>query len=71
MTKTILITTLALFLGFTFGHAQEDVTAELQKSTLGKMASSVKLQLVDGKSFTESKMTKVPEYYILYFSASW
>jgi hypothetical protein len=71
MTKTILLTTLTLFLSVSLHHAQDDVTAELEKTMLGKMVSSVKLQLVDGKSFTESKLTKVPEYYIIYFSASW
>jgi hypothetical protein len=70
MIKTTLLATLALFLSISVPHAQ-DVTAELEKSLFGKLASSVKLQLVDGDSFTEAELKKVPEYYILYFSASW
>lgn len=49
----------------------KDFTAELEKTKVGKQISKAKLQLVNGRRFKKAKLTKAPEYYILYFSASW
>lgn len=48
-----------------------DFTAELEKTKVGKLVAAAKLQLVDKKHFKSAKLAKAPEYYILYFSASW
>ena len=48
-----------------------DPTAELEKTKVGKQVAGAKLKLVDGKRFKSAKLDKAPEYYILYFSASW
>ncbi|MDF1812684.1 MAG: hypothetical protein P1V20_10730 [Verrucomicrobiales bacterium] len=50
---------------------ESESPSKLEDSKLGQMVSGVKLQVVDGQSFKEAALTKVPQYYILYFSASW
>jgi len=54
------------------GSAQPgDLTAELEKTKVGKQMASAKLKLVEKKRFASAKLAKAPEFYILYFSASW
>ncbi len=48
-----------------------DFTAELEKTKVGKQVANAKLKLVDKKRFASAKLAKAPEFYILYFSASW
>jgi hypothetical protein len=48
-----------------------DFTAELEKTKVGKQVSDAKLKLVEKKGFASAKLAKAPEFYILYFSASW
>ena len=38
---------------------------------LGKMMAKAKLHKLDGKRFKSAELTKSPEYFILYYSASW
>lgn len=43
----------------------------LESTKIGQLAAKAKLQKLDGKRFRRAEMTKTPDYYILYFSASW
>jgi len=40
-------------------------------SKLGKLMTKAKLHKLDGKRFKSAELTKSPEYFILYYSASW
>ena len=48
----------------------EDVTAALEAQKIGQNISGKLVQL-DGKRLKKTKLTFAPEYYLLYFSASW
>lgn len=50
----------------------EDVEAQLKEQGIGsKITKRGILQKLDGKKFKDHDLAKAPEYYILYFSASW
>jgi len=40
-------------------------------SVMSEKMSKVKLHLLDGKRFKKAELTKSPEFYVLYYSASW
>jgi hypothetical protein len=50
-------------------EANEEAAANFKVSDLGKAFK--KLQKFDGKRFSKTELETVPEYFILYFSASW
>lgn len=41
------------------------------ESKVGKKVTKAKLQRLDGERFKRAELEKAPEYYILYYSASW
>jgi hypothetical protein len=43
--------------------------AEFEKTVIGKALR--KMEILEGKSFKKHEFTKPPEFYILYYSASW
>ena len=51
--------------------ADTEVAAKLKESKIGKLVAGAKLQLVEGEQFKEAAMKKAPQYYILYYSASY
>ncbi|MDP0492631.1 MAG: hypothetical protein Q7Q71_16420 [Verrucomicrobiota bacterium JB023] len=50
---------------------ESDPEAELEAQKVGKNLTSRVLSRLDGKRFKKASMEKAPEYYLLYFSASW
>lgn len=68
MKKIILTTILAALavVGCTGPDVEPDTT-----SVLGSTLAKVKLLQLDGESFAEAKLSKAPEFYVLYYSASW
>ena len=48
-----------------------DPSEMLASSVVGKAVLKAKLHRLDGKRFKSAEMEKAPEYYILYYSASW
>lgn len=44
---------------------------QLAEQTVGKNLNSRTLSRLEGKRFKKAELIKVPEYYILYFTASW
>jgi hypothetical protein len=40
-------------------------------SVVGKKVTKAKLHRLEGKRYEKAELTKAPEYYILYYSASW
>ena len=44
---------------------------QLAEQTVGSNLNSKTLSRLEGKRFKKAELTKVPEYYILYFTASW
>ncbi|MGJ8726453.1 MAG: hypothetical protein ACSHYB_18035 [Roseibacillus sp.] len=48
-----------------------DATEVLESQTIGKELTDKVLSRLDGKKFKKASMEKAPEYYLLYFSASW
>lgn len=48
-----------------------DIEAQLEQTKVGKQIAGTKLEKVDGRRFKTAELDKAPEYYILYFSASW
>lgn len=44
---------------------------EAKASTIGTLLSKVPLHRLDGTDIKEAKLEKSPEYFILYYSASW
>ena len=63
--KTLLLTLAAAGLALTT-QAQE-----AKKKTPGEIFAKVTVHQLDGKSFKEAKLEKKPEFYVLYYSASW
>ena len=49
--------------------AEVEAIEEFEKSDLGKALKDLKI--LDGRRFKKHKLESPPEYYILYFSASW
>ena len=52
------------------GNAAE-IAEKLSATKVGAQVAKAKLERLDGKRFKKAEMEKAPEYYILYFSASW
>lgn len=48
-----------------------DAATILAEQTIGKQLTSRVLSRLDGKRFKTASLEKAPEYYLLYFSASW
>jgi hypothetical protein len=48
-----------------------DPAEALEQQVVGAKVAKAKLQRLEGKRFKKAELTKAPEYYILYFSASW
>lgn len=48
-----------------------DPSELLASSVVGRAVLKAKLHRLDGKRFKSAEMEKAPEYYILYYSASW
>ena len=50
----------------------EDVAEALKEQKIGsKLLKKGILQKLDGKKFANFELTKAPQYYLVYFSASW
>lgn len=50
----------------------EDLAAALKEQKVGgKLLKPGVLQKLDGKKFADFELTKAPQYYLVYFSASW
>ena len=50
--------------------ATGDVAAQLAQQKIGSKLGKV-LSKIEGKKYKDYKLEKAPEYYIVYFSASW
>lgn len=48
-----------------------DAAEVLASQTIGSTLTSQVLSRLDGKKFKKASLEKAPEYYLLYFSASW
>ena len=46
-------------------------SSDAASSVMSEKMSKVKLHRLDGKRFKKAELTKSPEFYILYYSASW
>ena len=53
------------------GSNSAEVAEELKGQKVGKQVMDGRPHRIDGKRFKKAELTKAPEYYILYFSASW
>ena len=51
--------------------AKPDASGELKNQKIGAKLTDRVLSRLDGKEFKKASMEKAPEYYLLYFSASW
>ncbi len=49
----------------------EDPSASLASQVVGQKISKAKLHKLDGRRYRRAEIEKAPEYYILYYSASW
>ena len=47
------------------------VQGDDEKKTPGEIFSKVPVHRIDEKGFQEAKLEKAPEFYVLYYSASW
>ena len=50
---------------------QPDPAEVAASSEVGSKVAKAKLNRLEGKRFKKAELTKAPEYYILYYSASW
>lgn len=48
-----------------------DIAAQLEKSKIGKQVAGTKLHRVVDGQFKEVAIEKAPQYYLIYFSASY
>ncbi len=48
-----------------------DPAEELAATEVGKKVTKAKLHRLDGDRYKSAELDKAPEYYILYYSASW
>ena len=48
-----------------------DPSEALEKQKVGAQVMKAKLHRLDGERYKRAEMSKAPEYYIMYFSASW
>ena len=74
MKKTTLITcavVAALFAGLNADDKKPAASKADDSSVIGTKLSKTKLHRVDGKKFKKAELKKDPEFYILYYSASW
>jgi hypothetical protein len=46
-------------------------SASTAPSVMGEKFAKVKLHILDGKRYKKAEMVKTPDYYVLYYSASW
>ena len=53
------------------GSNAAEIAEKLSASKVGAKVAKAKLERLDGKRFKKAEMEKAPEYYILYYSASW
>ena len=51
--------------------AEVNPAEEAAKTVVGAKVTKAKLNRLDGKRFRKAELDKAPEYYILYYSASW
>lgn len=51
--------------------AQVNPAEEAAKTVVGAKVTGTKLHRIDGKRFKNAELDKAPDYYILYYSASW
>jgi hypothetical protein len=51
--------------------APVDLAEEASKTVVGAQIVKAKLNRLDGERYKKAELAKVPEYYILYYSASW
>ncbi|MGB0154818.1 MAG: hypothetical protein ACPGFB_12370 [Verrucomicrobiales bacterium] len=86
-TKTVSVLASGRMLSFTADKLSEDDIAYIKEweaaqnapdpsemlasSVVGKAVLKAKLHRLDGKRFKSAEMEKAPEYYIMYYSASW
>ncbi|MFC4995149.1 hypothetical protein [Rubritalea tangerina] len=47
------------------------ITEQLAEQVVGRHLTDKTLSRLEGKRFVKAQLEKVPEYYILYFTASW
>ena len=74
MKKTILLTcavVAALFAGLNADDKKAAASKADDSSVIGAKLTGTTLHRVDGKKFKEAELKKDPEFYILYYSASW
>ena len=55
----------------TAGAPADDPTAALEGQKVGAQVLKAKLHRIEGERYKRAELTKTPEYYIMYFSASW
>ncbi|MDF2377749.1 MAG: hypothetical protein P1U81_16045 [Verrucomicrobiales bacterium] len=48
-----------------------DLAEEASKTVVGAQMVKAKLNRLDGERYKKAELAKAPEYYILYYSASW
>lgn len=75
MKQSLLYSIAAAFL-FSVASADDkatpgDITAQLEKTKIGKQVAASRLHRVEGDQLKEARMEKAPDYYIIYFSASY
>lgn len=51
--------------------APVDLAEEVSKTVVGAQIIKTKLNRLDGQRYKKAELDKAPEYYILYYSASW
>ena len=54
-----------------FAAATVATQGDEKKKTPGEIFSKVPVHRLDGKTFKKAELKKSPEYYVLYYSASW
>lgn len=60
-----------LFTGLNADDKKPAVSKADDSSVIGAKLAGTTLHRVDGKKFKKAELKKDPEYYILYYSASW
>lgn len=57
----------------TFLKEESDSSAKdsAQDSVVGAKVAKAKLQVLDGKRYRKAELTKSPDYFVFYYSASW
>ena len=52
-------------------EANRDPLEQISATVVGEQIAGAKLHRLNGKRFKKAAFEKVPEYYLLYYSASW